>query len=646
MADLHRLTPEDLAKFQSLVHEPPSAIKAAQEQYEEYTTLLLEKLKRHAETPKAEAFIESTFVSRFVTDNDCVFVGHVNTDLDSIAGAIGAAALFGGVAARAEEDYNGEIVAGLKFAGLDPPEVFDKVPGVKNRHVFLIDHNEVKQMTPSLRKDPKRMERIVGLIDHHAVAESFVSSKPLYIEVQPWGSMSTIIAHLFIRNNKQIPKSIARILLCAILSDTLNLRSGTTTKTDKFCVALLAKLGEVDDVDGLANQTLFQAKTAWIVGLGAYEMVRGDQKDFSVGKVRFSISVLEVTDIGPVLAVAEDILIQLHVLKTEKGKLEDGGHDVDKELHAACLFVIDVLKQQSVMLVCGSRELWIAKNAFPAATPEKASPKVRSPSQYMKADETLFRLPPGLVSRKLEFLPMTSKALNDAITAGTLPEWYCTVGCSAKIQKPTLLTARDSVKVDWDVHRKQLMKDVFTAPTSPKALRKPKFSKVSALSPNSDSGINLLVRVSGEPHEVEGDRTELVVGDTSGVITMTLSSSEKDKEILTRIAKKGTLPLRIQNAQLKMVRGHMRLSVGKLGVCKLHTDDPTMDESEFGEPNAANDVSATEYELEGGASKSTESKSGKGKGKVRKRPAGEIGPSNWTGWRARHARKQNNTTQT
>ena len=66
--------------------------------------------------------------------------------------------------------------------------------------------------------------RIVGLIDHHALAESFSSETPLLIDVRPWGSMSSIVAHLYIRNNAPMPQGVARILMCAILSDTLNLQ--------------------------------------------------------------------------------------------------------------------------------------------------------------------------------------------------------------------------------------------------------------------------------------------------------------------------------------------------------------------------------------------------------------------------------------
>ena len=49
--------------------------------------------------------------------------------VDSIAGAVCAAELFRGHAARSEEDYNGEIDWALKWIGMDPPPTFDKIPG-------------------------------------------------------------------------------------------------------------------------------------------------------------------------------------------------------------------------------------------------------------------------------------------------------------------------------------------------------------------------------------------------------------------------------------------------------------------------------------------------------------------------------------
>ena len=50
--------------------------------------------------PRVDLFIPEAL-------KDAVFVGHVVTDLDSVGGAIGAAALYGGRAALASEVSNG-----------------------------------------------------------------------------------------------------------------------------------------------------------------------------------------------------------------------------------------------------------------------------------------------------------------------------------------------------------------------------------------------------------------------------------------------------------------------------------------------------------------------------------------------------------
>ena len=49
-----------------------------------------------------------------------------------------------------------------------------------------------------------------------------------------------------------------------------------------------------------------QKSPASVPGLGAYEMSRGDQKDFTANGWKVGIAVLEVTDTEPVLKVADD----------------------------------------------------------------------------------------------------------------------------------------------------------------------------------------------------------------------------------------------------------------------------------------------------------------------------------------------------
>ena len=120
------------------------------------------ELQSSADKPqsKATAFIERFAVSRIL--KGATFVGHINTDLDSIAGAIGAANLYDGTAAKAQAELNGEIVYALDFAGLPQPALFDDLGEAARSRVCLVDHNEEKQMVQALRDDPDRASRIVG----------------------------------------------------------------------------------------------------------------------------------------------------------------------------------------------------------------------------------------------------------------------------------------------------------------------------------------------------------------------------------------------------------------------------------------------------------------------------------------------------
>ena len=72
---------------------------------------------------------------KYETLKDCYFVGHLNTDLDSVAGAIGAANLFSGTACLSENKVNTEIKWALKRWGfkLDDLIVIDKVKNLNKK---------------------------------------------------------------------------------------------------------------------------------------------------------------------------------------------------------------------------------------------------------------------------------------------------------------------------------------------------------------------------------------------------------------------------------------------------------------------------------------------------------------------------------
>ena len=397
---LSRVAAAKDAGHSGAAHALETDTQAALKKFDKQCTALVEQLRLKVKEPSAAAFFEESYT--YDRLRGACFVGHINTDLDSVAGAVGAAELFGGVACRSERELNGEVVYALEeVARLPTPPLFDETPGAgvprtdgTRAGVCLVDHNEPKQMVASLREDPQRAKRIVGLIDHHALAEGFSSAGPLVIDVRPWGSMSSIVAHLYVRLSAKMRPEVARLLMCAILSDTLNLQSVTTTDADRFAVALLAKQGGVESPDKVARQ-MFRCKTRWIVSLGPYAMVRGDQKDFAVDGWKFGISVLEVTDTAPVLAIADKLLLELRILKKEKG-----GGDVAKQLDFAFLFVVDVVNQCSKLLVCGGREYALASTAFAGCAFQCAKEGMKAPGTTVDANQTLCDVGP-LVSRKV-----------------------------------------------------------------------------------------------------------------------------------------------------------------------------------------------------------------------------------------------------
>uniref|UniRef100_A0A7S2YRH8 DDH domain-containing protein n=1 Tax=Entomoneis paludosa TaxID=265537 RepID=A0A7S2YRH8_9STRA len=233
-------------------------------------------------------------ISLFLPDvlQNAIFVGHIVTDLDSVAGAMGAAALYGGTAALASP-INSETVFAFQEWGVPMPQyIEDLLEENPKADICLVDHQQTSQLNPVIP-----VENIVGVIDHHALqSKTIVTDKPIYMDIRPWGSMSTIIAHTFLTHKRAPPKPIAGMLLCAILSDTLNLLGPTTTEWDRLMVAVLSDIAEVNDIQLLASRQ-FKAKSRELASLSAVGLVKGDQKSFSfdmpdggfVGEIGFAV---------------------------------------------------------------------------------------------------------------------------------------------------------------------------------------------------------------------------------------------------------------------------------------------------------------------------------------------------------------------
>merc|ERR1712048_629322 len=114
-------------------------------------------------------------------------------------------------------------------------------------------------------------------------------------------------------------------------------------------------------------------------------------------------------------------------------------------------------------------------------------------------------------------------------------------------------------------------------------LKKPKFNKVAKINPDS-KGVNLLLKCVKAP---EGETKEALCGDETGTLILSISSDAQ-----LALCKAGAM-LRVQHANVRMVKGFIRLIVDKWAAFKAaeSVDFETVDES------SKNNISSVEYEL-------------------------------------------------
>lgn len=261
------------------------------------------------------------------------------------------------------------------------------------------------------------MNRIVGVIDHHALQNAtIVTDMPIYIDIRPWGSMSTIIAHNFFTLNRRPKKSTAGLLLCAILSDTLNLQGPTTTEWDRLIVTALNEIAEVDNIQHLASQQ-FKAKSSELAGLSSNDLINGDQKVFSFktdvfnGSIGFAV--IETTDDEVILNRSAELLLSLSDDKE------------NKKLDALFLAVVNIVKLRTNLLLCGDHEKSLAEHAF-------INGKINQKEPYIMDLGSL-------VSRKKDFVP--------AITAAVKKGWSPKASSSSSDRANSPSTAVEESKM-------------------------------------------------------------------------------------------------------------------------------------------------------------------------------------------------------
>ncbi len=197
------------------------------------------------------------------------------------------------------------------------------------KKVILVDHNEIIQSVDGIEEAD-----ILEVIDHHKLG-ALSTSYPINFRNMAVGSTNTIIHLIYEENNFPIPKPIAGIMLSGIISDTLLLKSPTTTLLDKNAVMRLSKIAGVDyEKYGIE---MFKAGSS-IKGKSLEEILFSDFKVFKVGNIEAGIGQIFTTDYSS--------------LKIDINKFEELLNNTSKnnDYLVVCLFITDIMNNGSYIL--------------------------------------------------------------------------------------------------------------------------------------------------------------------------------------------------------------------------------------------------------------------------------------------------------
>jgi len=270
--------------------------------------------------------------------------GHTSPDSDSIIGAISLSYLKNQLGEDTIPTRQGEISAETefilnKFDG-KVPELKTSVAGEK---VYLVDFSDKAQAPKDIME-----ATILGIVDHHKLGD-LTTSTPLECWIRPIGCSNTVIKEMFDSYGVEIPKDLAGMMMCAILSDTVIFKSPTCTKVDTKAVKELAKIAGIEDYKKLAMD-MFIVKSA-VDGASARDLNTRDYKQFKMNGTKIGVNQLEMVDISVLEPRHDEILEDMKKMKEEEG------------LHTILVLLTDIMKEGSLLL-CVSDDASKIEKAF------------------------------------------------------------------------------------------------------------------------------------------------------------------------------------------------------------------------------------------------------------------------------------------
>ncbi len=237
--------------------------------------------------------------------------------------------------------------------------------------LILVDHNELSQAVEGAEE-----AEILEVLDHHRLGGGLKSAQPIRFINEPVGSTCTLVARQFRASGIQPTASMALCMASGIISDTLFLRSPTTTDVDRDTLKWLRPICECN-LEQYA-QEFFEIGSA-LRTCTPEEVIREDCKEFSENEVRFSISQIEENGFDLFWNRKDELLAALQKMAELR------------KLSFCALLVTDIVTNGSLLLLSHDSDAWDEIN-------------------YPRLDKNLYELA-NIVSRKKQLLPLIAQLL-------------------------------------------------------------------------------------------------------------------------------------------------------------------------------------------------------------------------------------------
>ncbi|MBC1980044.1 manganese-dependent inorganic pyrophosphatase [Listeria welshimeri] len=262
--------------------------------------------------------------------------GHKNPDTDTICSAISYAELKKAQGADIEAvrlgELNSETTFVLDYFQVTAPRLVQTVANEVSE-VALVDHNERQQSADDIDE-----VTVTAVVDHHRIA-NFETSDPLYYRAEPVGCTTTILLKMFRENEVEISKTVAGLMLSAIISDTLLFQSPTCTEEDKVAAEKLAVIADVD----IQTYGMEMLKAGADVSKKTAAELLLDAKEFNMNGNKVEIAQINVVDVNDVLNRRSEV----EALMTQ--------NVVDKGLDLYLFVITNILTNDSIGISIGSK---------------------------------------------------------------------------------------------------------------------------------------------------------------------------------------------------------------------------------------------------------------------------------------------------